>query len=158
MGIDVFQSRNKYNDRNQYYKRSYVDNMKLNPGAVSEGVFYSTDVIPLEKQTIVMGSVKKTAFTITVETLDSVENLDVDDYVLYSDGNLYIVDNIVAEDTNENKEFSKRPSFKTTIRLRKWMQKYFGNYFLQHYYQMRRKIHVTWLDIYCILIMVTILT
>ena len=119
MGINIVQSRDKYNDRNQYYKRSYVDNMKLNPGAVSEGVFYSTDTIPLERQTIIMGSVKKTALTITIETLDSVENMDVDDYVLYSDGNLYIVENIVAEDVNENKEFSKRPSFKTTIRLRR---------------------------------------
>lgn len=119
MGIDVSRSRNEYFDRNQYFKRNYVDNMKLLSGAVSEGVFYSKDVVPLEKQTIVMGSVKKTAYVITIETNDSVDNLDVDDFVLYSDGNLYLVDNIVAEDINDNKEFSKRPSFKTTIRLRR---------------------------------------
>lgn len=119
MGIDVSRTRKEYNDRNQYYKRQYVDNMKLTNSAISEGVFYSTDSQPLEKQTIVMGSVKKTAYIITIETQDSIDNLDVDDYVLYADGNLYIVDNIVSEDINEHKEFSKRPSFKTTIRLRR---------------------------------------
>lgn len=118
MGIDLSITRNDFFDRNQYFKRQYVDNMKLVSGAVSQGVFYSKDAIPLEKQTIVMGSVKKTAYIITIETHDVVEDLDVDDFVLYS-GELWIVDNIVASDENPAKEFSKRPAFKTTIRLRR---------------------------------------
>ena len=52
MGINIFESRTDKYDRNIYYKRQYVDNMKLFKGAVAQGVFYSTDKIPLQKKAI----------------------------------------------------------------------------------------------------------
>jgi hypothetical protein len=120
MGIDILQSRAGRFDRNKYYKRQYVDAMKLVKGAVAQGVFYSTDKVAYSEQTMAVGNIKKTMKLITLETTDSINNLEVDDFVLYGgDGELYIVDNIVAEDYNQSKEFSKRPSFRKEIRLRR---------------------------------------
>jgi hypothetical protein len=93
--------------------------MKLFKGAVAQGVFYSTDKIPFQKNTIIMGSIKKTQYSITIVTTDSIDDLEVDDYVLYSDGNLYIVDGVIEEDYNQSKTFSNRPSFTREIRLRR---------------------------------------
>ena len=118
MGIDLMLSRSNRFDRNKWYSRQYVNNMKLQQNATSNGVFYSTDKIPLQKQTLAVGNIKKTIFTVTIETHDTIDGMNVDDYVLYG-GELYIVDDIIADDRNEAKEFSKRPSFRTEIRLRK---------------------------------------
>lgn len=118
MGIDLLQSRSDKFNRNKWYRREYVENMKLQQDTIAQGVFYSTDKIPLQKQTLATGNIKKTIYTITIETNDVVKELQVDDYVLY-DGELWLVDNIVASDYNTAKEFSKRPSFTTEIRLRK---------------------------------------
>lgn len=118
MGIDLFKSRDNKFNRNKWYQREYVDNMKLQPGAIAQGVFYSTDKIPLQIQTLATGSIKKTIQTVTIETNDVVGDLKVDDYVLYS-GEIWLVDNIIADDENPAKEISKRPSFRTEIRLRK---------------------------------------
>lgn len=118
MGIDLMMSRSDKFNRNKWYRREYVNDMKLQPGTTSQGVFYSVDKIPLQKQTLATGSIKKTIYTITIETNDVVDGLEVDDYVLYGD-DLWLVDNIIANDYNTAKEFTKRPSFTTEIRLRK---------------------------------------
>lgn len=118
MAIDFNQSRGDKYNRNKWYNRQYVNNMKLQQNATSNGVFYSVDKIPLQKQTVSVGNIKKTIFTITIETNDTIDGMNVDDYVLYN-GELWLVDNIVANDYNTAKEFSKRPSFTTEIRLRK---------------------------------------
>lgn len=118
MGIDVNQDRSVTYDRNKYYKGAYVDKMKLVQGAEAEGIFYSTDKIPFETQVSISGNVKKKQIIGTIETFDRVGDLTVDDYVLYRD-ELYIVDNVIADDKNENKEFSSRPSLRTEIRLRR---------------------------------------
>lgn len=118
MGINFNQSRSDKFNRNKWYQRQYVDNMKLIPGTVANGVFYSTDKIPAQKQTVAVGNIKKTITTVTIETTDTIDNIEVDDYVLYG-GELWLVDNIIANDENPAKEFSKRPSFTTEIRLRK---------------------------------------
>jgi hypothetical protein len=118
LGIDLFQSRNNRFNRNKWYHREYVENMKLQPDTIAQGVFYSTDKIPLQMQTLATGNIKKTIYTVTIETTDVVGDLKVDDYVLYGD-ELWLVDNIIANDENPAKEFSKRPSFVTEIRLRK---------------------------------------
>jgi len=112
------QPRSKNFNRNKYYSREYVDNMKLLPNATALGVFYSTDKVSLQQQTLSVGNIKKTQYTITLETTDSIESLKVDDYVLYS-GELWLVESIIAHDYNDAKEFSARPSFTTEIRLRK---------------------------------------
>jgi hypothetical protein len=120
MGIDITQSRAVRFDRNKFYKREYVDNMKLVVGAIAQGVFYSTDKVAYSEQTMAVGNMKKTMKLITIETTDTINNLEVDDFVLYGgDGEIYIVDNIIAEDYNVSKEFSKRPSFRKEIRLRR---------------------------------------
>jgi hypothetical protein len=120
MGIDLYQSRANKLDRNIYYKRDYVDNMKLIKNATAQGVFYSTDKVSYNEQTMAIGNIKKTMKLITIETTDSINDLQVDDFVLYGgDGQLYIVDNIMVEDFNSAKEFSKRPSFRREIRLRR---------------------------------------
>lgn len=120
MGIDISQSRVGKFDRNIYYKREYVDNMKLTKNAIAQGVFYTTDKIAYSEQTMAVGNMKKTMKLITLETTDSINDLEVDDFVLYGgDGELYIVDSIVAEDYNPSKEFSKRPSFRKEIKLRR---------------------------------------
>lgn len=118
MGINFNQSRDNKFNRNKWYSRQYVNNMKLQQNATSNGVFYSTDKIPLQKQTVSMGNIKKTIFTVTIETNDTIDAMNVDDYVYYS-GELWLVDDIIANDYNTAKEFSKRPSFTTEIRLRK---------------------------------------
>jgi hypothetical protein len=120
MGIDLYQSRANKLDRSIYYKREYVDNMKLIKGAVAQGIFYSTDKVAYSEQTMAVGNMKKTMKLITIETTDNINDLEVDDFVLYGgDGEIYIVDNIVAEDFNPAKEFSNRPSFRKEIRLRR---------------------------------------
>jgi hypothetical protein len=120
MGIDLLQSRANKVDRNKFYKREYVDNMKLVVGAIAQGVFYSTDKVAFSEQTMAVGNMKKTMKLITIETTDTIDNLEVDDFVLYGgDGQIYIVDSIIAEDHNPAKEFSNRPSFIREIRLRR---------------------------------------
>lgn len=118
MGIDLMQPRSKNFNRNKYYSREYVENMKLQKNATALGVFYSTDKIPLQQQTLSIGNIKKTQYTITLETTDTINELKVDDYVLYN-GELWLVESIIANDHNEAKEFSGRPSFVTEISLRK---------------------------------------
>lgn len=118
MGIDIAQSRADKFDRCKYYKAKYVDKMKLVKNAVCEGVFYSTDKIGFQSQTVVNGPIKKTQITGVIETSDYISNLTVDDYVLYR-GELYIVDGHAGTDKNESKEFSSRPSYVTEIRLRR---------------------------------------
>jgi hypothetical protein len=120
MAIDLFKTRSQNFDRNKYFSREYIDNMKLIQGAQSGGVFYSTDTIPLKKQTISSGNIKKTFYSLTIETHDVVSTLQVDDFVLYGgDGELYIVESIIFEDDNSMKEFSSRPSYRTEIVLRR---------------------------------------
>lgn len=120
MGIDILQSRANRFDRNKFYKREYVNSMKLVVGAIAQGVFYSTDKVAFSEQTMAVGNIKKTMKLITIETTDTITNLEVDDFVLYGgDGQLYIVDNIIAEDHNQGKEFSSRTSFRKEIRLRR---------------------------------------
>lgn len=119
MGIDLSKSRVNRFDRNKWYKAENVNNMKLLEGAIAEGVFYSIDTVPFSMSFEVAGGntmVKK--ITGTIETLDVVSGMEVHDYVLY-DGELYIIENIIYDDVNENKELSSRPSFVTTIQLRR---------------------------------------
>lgn len=112
---------NKYVDRNIWYKRELVSDMKLIPNAKPTGLFYSVDYEALSSQSIVTGNVKNKQFYLTIETEDYIPDISVDDYVLYGgDDRLWIVDSLpMVEDKNESKEYSKRPPVKTRIRLRR---------------------------------------
>lgn len=118
MGIDLNLSRRDKTVRCKYYKRSYVDNMKLLPNAQVAGIFYVSDKDVFTTQTISAGNVKRTQTTGVIVTHDVVYGIEVDDFVLY-DGSLFVVDNIVRNDETSHKEFSSRPKTVTEIRLRK---------------------------------------
>lgn len=118
MAIDIRQSHVGTHDRNKYYKGIYVDDMKLVKDAVAQGVFYSYDVAPMNVKTVTLGSAMIKQYLVTIETNDTVSDLEVDDYVLYG-GDLWIVETITADDETKNKEFNSRPVFKTTIQLRR---------------------------------------
>lgn len=119
MAVDFTQSRDKYNDRCKWYKNTSVDKMKLTHDAVAEGVFYSRDTVPLVIEEVAQGNIKRKQHTLTVETPDTVGDLSTDDYVLYVDGELWLVRKVTSADNDGSKEFSKRPSVMTTIELRR---------------------------------------
>ena len=114
MARDVRTNAREYHDRNKYYKRiEGTQDFEEKP----RGVFYSQDVNPLTiTPQIINGKAKGTRYEVTIKTLDTITDLTVDDLVEYG-GERYRVNSIVANDTNENKQFSKRPKFETTIVL-----------------------------------------
>lgn len=118
MGIDLNLSRRDKTKRVKYYKRNYVENMKLTQDAQVAGVFYVSDKDVFTTQTISAGNVKRTQTTGVVVTHDVVYGIEVDDFVSY-DGSLYVVADIVRNDETSHKEFSSRPKTVTEIRLRK---------------------------------------
>ena len=117
MGIDI---RNKHSglDRNKYYKGEYVNNMVLNQGAESQGVFYSKDVEPTVMTNIVVGGVKHKQYIAKIETLDYIPDLELDYYVIY-DSELWIVQEITAADIVDIAKPFKRHAYKYTITLRR---------------------------------------
>ena len=91
--------------------------MKLSADAVAQGVLYTMDTVPLTATDISEGNIKRRQYTITVETVDHIGDMDIDDFVMLPDGYLYRVRNIISDDKNESKEYSKRPSVKSTLEL-----------------------------------------
>lgn len=105
-------------DRNKYYKASYVDNMKLTKDATVQGVFYSTDYEPLRTSFVVNGSMRHKQTTVKLETMDFIEDMAPDDFVLYN-GELYIVEDIITEDLRDSAKPFSRHSNKYIISLRR---------------------------------------
>ena len=127
MGIDLNTSRFDKPKRCKLFKRLYknednntteTENIKLEANLSVSGIFYAKDKDTFVTQTISMGNIKKTQTIGSIITEDRVDNIEVDDFVLYG-GSMFIVDNIVINDSNTNKEFSSRPTQVTEIRLRK---------------------------------------
>lgn len=105
-------------DRCKYYKAIYVNNNKLTQDAVVQGVFYSRDVEPI-KQGNIVGSDDKNIQTIAkIETMDYVNDLALDDYVLL-DSNLYLVQEMTMADINDNAKEYRRHANKTVLVLRR---------------------------------------
>lgn len=117
MGIDTTQHRGVYNDRCKWYKKTDVSRMNLSVDAIAQGVFYSTDTVALTETDIAEGNIKRKQYTITIQTPDYIGDMESDDFVLYSDDEIYRVRSIVRDDKNESKQFSKRPSVLTTLEL-----------------------------------------
>lgn len=111
----------KYVDRNLWYKRELVNDMKIIPAAAPSGLFYSVDQEALSVQSVVNGNTKTKQFYLTIETEDYLPDISVDDYVWYGgDDRMWIVDALpMVEDKNESKEYSKRPPVLTRIKLRR---------------------------------------
>lgn len=118
MGIDITATRDGYNDRCKWYKKADVNrNITLSGDAVAQGVFYSTDVIPLKEVDMAEGNIKRKMLMITIETYDGIGDLEANDFVLYTDGYLWRVNSVIKDDKNESKEFSRRPTIKSTLEL-----------------------------------------
>lgn len=118
MAIDTRTSRSEKSNRNKYYKKQYVENMKLVKDAKAQGVFYSNDEQPFTSTAVSSGNIMRKQTTGTLVTEDIVDDLEVNDYVLES-GNLYLVIGIEREDNDNQKWFSNFPSKITKIRLRR---------------------------------------
>lgn len=118
MGIDINKSRVGYNDRCKYYEGKYIDHMKLVQDAVAQGVFYSTDAEAMTVEILTVGNVRKKQYRLTITTEDIISDLEPDYYVLYAD-EIWLVEHITPDDENNSKEFSKRPSNITKIRMRR---------------------------------------
>lgn len=119
MGIDLRHSRADKTTRCKYYKRVYDENMTgYSHESIYKGVFYVSDKDVFTTQTLNAGNIKKTQTLGTVVTHDDVTELEVDDKVVYA-GISYIVDSIVRNDANEQKQYSTRPTIITEIRLRR---------------------------------------
>ena len=118
MALDTRRSRAGKFSRNKYYKGEYVEKMQLVKDAISQGVFYSSDKEAFTVSTIVSGAMKKQMITGVIVTNDYIPDLEPDDFVEY-EGILHLVEKVVFDDLNDNKEFSTRPSYETTITLRR---------------------------------------
>jgi hypothetical protein len=118
MAIDTRTSRSGKSNRNKYYKKEFVENMKLVQDAKAQGVFYSNDEAPFSSTAISSGNIMKKQTTGTLVTEDIVDDLEVNDFVM-NDGNLYLVVSIDREDNDDQKWFSNFPSKITKIRLRR---------------------------------------
>lgn len=118
MGIDIRQPRRGKYDRCKYYKASYVDKMKLTQGAVAQGVFYAEGFSDDKATTTNNGTVqsKQTLFSIT--TLDTVSDLEQNDYVEI-DGILHLVVSVGREGVGNTEQFNRRPALRTVIELRR---------------------------------------
>lgn len=107
-------------DRNKYYKAEYGTNMKLSMNAEVCGVFYSTDYEPLRSSFVVDGSARHKQVTVKLETTDYIPDLEPSDFVLYGgDGELYVVDDVISEDINDNGKRIRRNPIKSIISLRR---------------------------------------
>lgn len=119
MAIDIRGTRNGYNTRCKWYKGEYVKNKKLIQNAVSEGVFYVKDFEPFREIEVQLdANILEKRFVGKIETWDSVGNLRKSDYVEYM-GDLYLVDEHLADDANENTQYSSRPLTHHIITLRR---------------------------------------
>lgn len=112
--------RNSYPDRCYYYSSTAVQNNKLVKDAQPLGRFDKRDTISFQwERPTINGMVSSVVqFTGTVETLDHVEDLKPDMYVIDNTGMLFIVvAPVVSDDANRGKVFGTRPQFKTTFKL-----------------------------------------
>jgi hypothetical protein len=119
MAIDL-RTKRAGRDRNKYYKASYVNNMKLSPEADMKGIFYSTDFEPTKKSVVVHGSTRHIETRTKIITTDFIPDLVPDDYVLYGgDGLLYLVEEVVSEDIDDDAKPYARHSTSTIITMRR---------------------------------------
>lgn len=81
-----------------------------------KGIFYAKEISPFQETPILInGRIKDNRYQATIETLDYVNILNVDDYVLYL-GQVYRVESM-SSIVISSQVFSIRPSKKTTIVL-----------------------------------------
>lgn len=81
-----------------------------------KGVFYAKEISPFQETPVVLnGNIKSKRFQATIETLDQVNILNVDDYVLYQ-GSIYRVES-KSSISISSQAYTIRPVKQTTIVL-----------------------------------------
>ena len=118
MGIDIRQPRRGKYDRCKYYKASYVDKMKLTQDAIAQGVFYAEGFSDDITTNVNNGTVQSEQTLLTITTLDTISDLEQNDYVLI-DSSLHLVVSVGRKGIGETEQFNRRPSVITTIELRR---------------------------------------
>lgn len=117
MAIDInlknIENNTGYDLRCKIFKR--IPNTQLYEQK-TKGVFYAKEISPFQETVInINGKMKDRRMQATIETLDYVDNLSVDDKVYYK-SKLYRVESIsklaISSQANSN-----RPSYQTTIVL-----------------------------------------
>lgn len=116
MGIDARASRRGKYDRCLYYKGTYVNNMKLIPDAVVQGVFYAEGVQDDSETVVQNGNAQSRQVISSMVTYDNVDDLEVNDYV-YGGDTLNRVTRIVRKGMGKSEQFNTRPIIETTIEL-----------------------------------------
>ena len=110
-------NRDGYNDRCRFYKRKTGEVNKFEE--LPSGIFYCKVVVPEEVSVnIINGKIKDKLHHVSVETLDVVVDLIVDDRVQFR-GELWSVDKIIRDEFKLSTRFNNRPMTRTTITLRR---------------------------------------
>lgn len=111
--------RNKYPDKCYYYDSNAVEGNKLVQDAKPLGRFYKRDVISFQWENAANNGINSNKqFVGTVETLDVVNDLKPDMFVVDNTGTLFIVAApVISDDANRGKVVGTRPQFKTTFKL-----------------------------------------
>ena len=125
MGRDLRQigfNRNEYPDRCTYYQHCDIENGKLKAGAKPLGRFYKRDKVAFawKYQSLGNGQFSSSMhFEGVITTLDHVENLRPDMYVIDQTGMIFtVVPPLISDDANKSKVIGRRPTVETTITLR----------------------------------------
>lgn len=111
---------NDYPDRCYYYDSLAVDKNKLKPDAKPLGRFYKKDKVSFQWERITINGVltSRYQFKGVIETIDHVEDLRPDMYVVDQLGMLFIVaSNLVSDDENKSKIIGTRPCITSQITL-----------------------------------------
>lgn len=116
MGIDIYTNRKDYPSRCKWYKGDSAALNVLEIDKRLKGVFYAKDLEAVKSEKILVGSSMVTQYSAAIETPDVVRGIEPNDYVKY-DGEMWRVESVIYEDSNEQKAYSKRPSILSTIRM-----------------------------------------
>lgn len=113
INIKNVENKNGYDIRCRIFKR--IEKTQTYDPKV-KGIFYAKEISPYqETPVILMGNVKSKRYQATIETLDQVNILNVDDYVSYL-GQIYRVESKSSVSVS-SQAYTNRPVKQTTIVL-----------------------------------------
>lgn len=124
MGRDLRQigcNRNNYPDKCYLYDSSAIKGNKLVQGSKPLCRFYKRDVKPFQWQRPTINGIAsgRTEFMGTIETVDHVEKMKPDMYVVDQTGMIFIVvEPVISDDANSSKVIGTRPTVKTIATLK----------------------------------------
>lgn len=111
---------NDYPDLCYYYNSDAVDKNKLKQDSKPLGRFYKKDKVSFQWERISINGILTTRYQFkgVIETIDHVEDLRPDMYVVDQTGMLFIVStNLISDDENRSKVVGNRPCIKSQITL-----------------------------------------